>query len=411
MISDGYLRVLEDAQLVLPGSYGRGIPVWQDAGLRLARRLVSAFESLLAQWWTPRIVEHPFLMPAARYKSVFGEYTNVFEVLVPEAGGTCVLAPDNMAASVGWLREHGGEGPLVAVGGLLRELAGGAQPLFRDRHIWPAVQVTQLVPRDRALEELERHRSAITRLHELLCLPVVTVRTPGLASYGRTTYLTVSCLPDGRPTVTATLYVMSERYRDRLGVGAEVIDVGFTGKLLALVAMHHRDGSGLALPSVLADTQVGVLVDNDDGRVERWRARQAEEGVRVRAVACGPEHGARRRAERRLRRHGVPLVLGVRDEGLRIARRYPLQRADLPGFPEPAALRGELAAHDERLRRSAARRCTAGLRQGGVLAARCDGCAAADGERVFGWVVPAARTPCDGCGAPGGEVLLGERFY
>ncbi|GAA3973761.1 hypothetical protein GCM10023085_65340 [Actinomadura viridis] len=411
MIGDAYLRTLEDAGFVLPGGYGRGIPVWRDAGLRAARRLVSAFETALARWWAPTIVEHPFLMPAAEYRAVFGDYSNVYEADVPEAGGPCVLAPDNMAASVGWLREHGVPGPLVAVGGLLRELPGGAQPLFRDRHIWPAVQVTHLVPDDDALGELERHRLALTRLHEALCLPVMTVRTGSLASYGRTTYLTVSCLPDGRPTVTATLYVMSGRYRDLLRAGAEVIDVGFTGKLLALVALHHRDSSGLVLPSVLAGTEIGVLAAEEDERIRGWRDRLLRDGARVGVTACAPRRSARRRGERRHFREGVPLVLGVRDEGLRLARRSPLHRSDLPDLPDAGTLRGELAAHDERLRRSSALRFTAGLRDAGLLVARCDGCAGADGEQVFGQVVPEAEAPCGRCGAAGSEVLLGGRFY
>ncbi|GAQ64163.1 hypothetical protein SsS58_04556 [Streptomyces scabiei] len=411
MISDAYLRTLEAARFVMPGSYGRGIPVWQDAGLRAARRLVSAFESALGQWWTPRIVEHPFLMPATAYKEVFDDYTNVYETTVPEAGGPCVLAPDNMPSSVGLLRKQGDDEPLVAVGGLLRVLPGGAQPLFRDRHIWPAVQVTHLVGEEDALAELERHRLAVTRLHEMLCLPVMTVRTGSLASYGRTTYLTVSCLPDGRPTVTATLYVMSGRYRDRLRSDSEVIDVGFTGKLLALVALHHRDAFGLVLPSVLADTQVGLLVEDEDRWGHEWRTAQTRAGVRVRAMHSAPRPYSRRRAERRLLRQGVPLVVGVRGEALRIARRYPLRRDDLPALPDSRTLHGELAAHDDRLRRMAADRFSAGLREAGRLVARCDTCAETHGEEIFGRTVPETEAPCDACGAPGSEVLLGGRFY
>ncbi|WP_405803692.1 hypothetical protein [Streptomyces sp. NBC_01187] len=411
MIADAYLRTLEDARFVLPGSYGRGIPVWQDAGLRAARRLVSAFESALGQWWSPRTVEHPFLMPAAEYQQVFDDYTNVYETVVPEAGGSFVLAPDNMPASVGWLREHGGEDPLVAVGGLLRMLPGGAQPLFRDRHIWPAVQVTHLVGEQDALDELESHRAALTRLHELLCLPVMTVSTGSLASYGRTTWLMVSCLPDGRPTVTATLYVMSGHYRDRLLAGREVIDVGFTGKLLALVALHHRDASGLVLPSVLADTQVGVLAGAEDRRLRERCAQQARGDIRVRTVDPGPRQSTRRRAERRLLREGVPLVVGERPGGPRVARRHPLRRADLPALPDPGTLRGELAAHDDRLGRTAADRFAAGLREAGRLVARCGGCAATGKEEIFGRTVPEVSARCGTCGAPGSEVLLGGRFY
>ncbi|QFQ99465.1 hypothetical protein F9278_28660 [Streptomyces phaeolivaceus] len=385
--------------------------MWQDAGLRAARRLVSAFESALGQWWTPRVVEHPFLMPAAEYKEVFGDYTNVYETTVPEAGGSYVLAPDNMPASVGLLRKHGGDEPLVAVGGLLRVLPGGAQPLFRDRHIWPAVQVTHLVSEQSAVAELERHRLAVAQLHEMLCLPVMTVRTGSLASYGRTTYLTVSCLPDGRPTVTATLYVMSGRYRDRLPTDSEVIDVGFTGKLLALVALHHRDAFGLVLPSVLAETQVGLLVEEEDRQSQKWLTAQTQAGVRVRPMHSAPPPYARRRAERRLLRQGVPLIVGVRNEALRMARRYPLCRSDLPALPESRVLHGELTAHDDRLRRISAARFSAGLREAGRLVARCDRCAEANGEEIFGWAVPETGAPCDACGAPGSEVLLGGRFY
>lgn len=415
MVDRTYHRALVDAGLVSSGSYGRGIPVWRERGLQMAQHMVDMAVDQFRSVGEPVVLEHSFLMPAAEYRRVFPDYSNAYGTTDARVVDECVFRPDNLVASVGWLQQSGHRGPLVAVGGLLRVLSGPAAPLFRDKHIWPSVQINQLVRRAESEATLDQYQAAIERVINGLGLPAVSIRTDALSHYGRVCYLAITCLPDGRPTVAATTFLMAERYRAALAVDQEVIDVGFTGKLLATAALHHRDLRGLALPSSVAPTQVGLIPGGQRRFDDRWLDSLRSANLRV-DVADGCEPRFRRqRAEGRFFRQGTPLVVGVRDADsvVRVARRKPLNRHPRRGLPGPRTLVSDLADHDERIRRVANQRFHRGLRSSGRLRGACSRCIDSTNLPVFGEVTPTRPRPCWLCRDAGEEVLVSEdgRFY
>jgi prolyl-tRNA synthetase len=390
MISAGYLNALVAAGIVLPGGDTPGVTTWREPGLRMVDLLIGHYTTMLGE---AEVVEHGFLMPGQRYREVFPGYSNV------HAAGEYVLRPDNMVANVDTLRKRGLRGPLVAIGGLLRQYDGAVRPLFRERYIWPAIQVTQLAPAREAVARLDEHQRVLERLFESIGLPVVSIQVDGLG-YGTRCYLTVTCLSDGRPTVLSTAYLMAPGYRDALGVEDEVLDIGFTGKVIAVLAMHHRDHRGLVLPSAVAPVQVGVVRDQNTPDLALRDA-----GVRAETVIAGK---SRFRAERSWHRQGVPLVIGIRENAPpRLARRLPLVRENT----DLGLVAKHLRAHDERLRERVAIQLRKTLWDSGLLRGLCDGCA----ERVpvFGWLTPAAERACHGCSKAGRVALISEggRFY
>lgn len=408
-----YQRILVEAGIIMPSSYGPGLPVWRERGLRIAELLIDLFTAQLSEFCEPTKVEHPFLMPAGPYRQVFGHYDNTYAAELETLGGSVVLRPDNMVQNVDRLLRSGEQGPLVAMGGLLRVLKGNGLPLFRDRYIWPAVQVTHLVPRRNSLAVLGEHQRALQQMLTALNLPVISVRTDAVPGYGEVCLLSVSCLPDGRPTVLSTAYVMADRYRRALGSELAVLDVGFTGKVIALAALHHRDHRGVQLPSAIAPVQLGVLAGQrgaDDG-LHSWRDRLHSASIRT-EVACGQGEPPYRRfrAERRFHRDGVPLVVGF-GAGTTLARRAPLVRQRCANPPSPVELHAHLAAYDRRLKAKAQRSFDRGLREQPLLRVLCPACAQA--EPVFGWTVPERVMACTRCGGAGAEALVSAsgRFY
>jgi prolyl-tRNA synthetase len=317
-----------------------------------------------------------------------------------------------MTASISMLRSRLQSGPIIATGGLLRVLLGPGTPLFRDRYMWPAVQVSHVVPRNQAANTLDAYQCAIEDVIRALGLPVVSVRTSQLPEYGKLCYLTVSVLPDGRPTILSTSYIMAERYRTALRVDDEVLDIGFTGKLIALAAMHHCDFRGIMLPSVIAGTQVGALLDDSPGARE-WLDAQLRAGLRVEHAHPGPQPYRRIRAECRMHRRGTPLVVGLyRDRPhVGIVRRGPLERVRQLTAPPPEAIRTELAAYDRQLLVRSSKKFHNGLTQTGAIRGLCQACART--EPIFGWVAPRRETACAHCGRAGAEALVSPqgRFY
>ncbi|MDT0266828.1 hypothetical protein RM844_11050 [Streptomyces sp. DSM 44915] len=416
MLDTAYLRALTEAELVAPGGYFSGSTVWRERGLACVELLVDAYLRRLAEFSDPERVEHPFLLPRGPYREVFPDYRNVYSTRpARDHRPSWVLRPDNLDASVRALTAAGHDGPLVAVGGLLRHFRGPVQPLFRERYIWPAVQVTHLVPAGEALATLDRHQRALEDFLADLALPVVSVTTDAHPGYGVPCHLTVTCLPDGRPTVLSTSYLMSEERARALGVLDAVLDIGFTGKLLALVAGHHRDPRHLLLPSRLAPVQVGVTHQGDGQappEVADWLRRLAAQGVRVASTGAAPLRGHRRRAERRWLRSGAPLVV-THGRTTTLTRRLPLRRDPVDALPEDAALRAELAASDRRLRAHTDRRFRRALWDSDLLRTVCDTCAARHRLPVLGHLTPPRTGPCSTCSGTGAVVLVSEagRFY
>ncbi|MEU3017492.1 hypothetical protein ABZ635_08895 [Nocardiopsis sp. NPDC007018] len=418
MLDPGYLRALHDARFLAPGGYFLGSSIWREAGLRSVDLLISCYVDLLSEFSEPEVTEHPFLMRESLYRAVFATYGNVVTVDLSERGSQRhVLRPDNMPASVDTLIADGRPGPLVAVGGLLRRFNGQVAPLFRERYIWPAVQVTHMVERGRGEELLDRHQRALESLLTALALPVLSIRTDALSDYGHPCYLTVTCLPDGRPTVLSTSYLMSERYRSALGVEQDVLDIGFTGKVLAVVALHHRDHRGLALPSAVAPTQIG-LIHEEHRRLEHHRMRDSLTASGLRTTLRTVHRDDRRRrstAERGAHRLGAPLVvhdLGASEHTL-LTQRLPIRRSTIRSAPGVKTFEEALHEHDERLLSHAVRRFKRSLGRGELLRPLCNTCVVERKPPVFGWVTPVEERACAHCGRSGRMAFISDqgRFY
>jgi hypothetical protein len=418
IIDHRYLRILESAGLIMGPPRIKGMPLWAGRGLQVADRLAECFVSLVRERYPPAVTEHPFLMAARSYQAVFGDYGNVFAVHGP-GGQDFLLRPDNMVGNVAALASRNECGPLVAGDGLLRQAPGKTPPLFRDQYIWPAVQLTHLVASGpESVRVLDFYRIVMERLLAAVGLPSITVETSALGSYGKVTYLTVSCMPSGQPTVLATLYVLSDGLRTAMRQSHAIVDVGFTGKILAVAAMHHVDDGGLILPSAIVPTQVGVIASTitPAGQLGRWVSSLTEAGIRVGVSHPCRTAGQRSRAEGRWLRRGVPLVIGLdRTHGaVRYASRRPLLRTGLDRLPDPATVMNLLAEQDARLLDSTSRAMRAYSARHAQVRALCGACEARESLPVFGQVIPVQSRSCEICGrADGRLVFISEagRFY
>ncbi|MDI5968183.1 hypothetical protein POF50_002280 [Streptomyces sp. SL13] len=417
MAVPSYLRVLQGAGFLAGAPVIKGIPIWQGPGIQAVRLILERYVDLVAARDEPTVVTHPFLSSATVNRSVFGAYDNVYEVLDAPGHPDAQFRSDNIATVVPRLLEERSSSPVVSVGEVIRDAPGKTPPMFRDRNVWPVVELNQLAGDTDGRELLDFYAQVVTELLRSMGIPCLTVETPAMAEYGKTSYVTVGVLPSRRPTVLATLYILNDRLRLALGADQDVIDIGFTGKMLAMTAMLHADSRGLVLPSAIAPVQVGVTVGPKapPERYDRWLADLRRAGLRC-ATRVARTPGARTRAEHAWHRAGVPLVIGLdREPGSVVAcTRLPLTREALPDLPGPARLRALLAAGDGRLADRAQRVFDTGMARGEHLRSMCRPCADALGLAVFGTLAPQAAVPCERCGDPLGERLfISEegRFY
>ncbi|WP_371790503.1 hypothetical protein [Streptomyces sp. NBC_01471] len=405
-----------NAGIVANGGWGSGITPWRALGLDVVRRMVDIFVEKAGAVAPVARVEHPFLHRRDDYERVFPDYRNTYRLPgTEESRAGWVLRADNLHLNVAWLQRHRHPGSVVSTGGLLRHLRGSGAPLFRERYIWPGIQLNQLLPAGEGPGALASYQRVVRRTFEAFGLPVLTVATDALSSYGETCHLTVSCLRDGRPTVLATTYLMASPYRKALGVTGDLLDIGFTGKVLALVSMHHLDRGGLGLPSVLTPVQAGVVAPSGISDIKPWLS--SLDGIRVQTVTLAADEDVpfrRNRVERRLLRSGAPLAYGVRRDGTwRVARRGPIGHASTTPYPDATAVRAELAGYDRRQLELTRARLQHGIERFGLVSGVCDGCAASRRVPVFGRIVPHRASRCVHCAAPGSDHLISEsgRFY
>jgi hypothetical protein len=400
------------AGFLSPEPVARGVTLWRERGLAVVDLVLERYLDALGRVADAHVHEHPFLLPEAPQRAVFGARANVFPATSP-TGERHVLRPDNMVDNVALLRGAPVGDAVVALGGLLRRYDGPTRPLYREQYIWPAVQVSLLADRNRAEEVLHEQQAVLTAFVEGLGLPVLPLAPHDAQQYGRAALLSVVATGDGRPTVLSTAYVMSEEHRRALGTAHDVIDVGWTGKLLDVVVGVHLDARGVSLPSTIAPAQV-VAVPPERGADPppgwaAWLAAVRAAGLRVEARP--PASRSRRaREEHRAFRSGACAVVGARaPDGSCVLARRSGERTRLPHLPPAADLRRVLADHDGWLAARAAHRSR------GVLAAPTVAhCARCEREPAGSYGhVAVTGTACPGCGAPRLTSFIsdGGRFY
>jgi hypothetical protein len=419
VIVPAYLRALERAEMVAAAPRIKGVPIWRSAGIESVRLVVRRFLDLVRTHEVPAVFEHGGVVSAAANRAVFGDRQNVYELLDLPDRPDVALRSDNMSSTVPWLAAGDRSEPAVSVGGVARTASGSTPPLFRDRSVWPVVELNQLSTPEQAPVLLRRHAATLETLLDELAIPALTVETPELADYGRLSYLTVTALPERRPTVLATLYVIAAALRDELGASGDVLDVGFTGKVMAVMAMLHLDRHGLLTPSAAASIQVGIVLDAADpdgvaaGTDLQERLRSA--GVRAACSTATSAAGARRAQLAWLRR-GAPVVVGPGTEpgAVTVWSRLPTKRVAMTTPVDVEDLRDMLARSDARLRTRAEHVFDTTMAEGGHLRFLCARCVEADAFPVFGTIVPQRFGDCAHCGESRATLrFLSEegRFY
>lgn len=297
---------LQQADCVSSVGYGRGFSVLLPWGQAIVSRLIQLFRDCLADaalgvWhdWEPEL-----LVDEAQYDAEVrgvGGFGHVFRL---ELGGRrWVLRPD---AAVDGLRRARGIGQSSRGGAAFcvyaahRDLDGSCAPLWRDRAIWPVMQLDVVVPASCAQAANNALVAGLDRFFRMLSLPTRTVDMGLWKDYARRRLDWVLATKRAAPTVLAMAYTVGGHYRSIVGVpdDCEAFDVGITAKPLATIAQLVGDGERLVLPRAIAPVEV-VIGSPDPGVLPPFGA-----DVRIVCVDSGEKNWSRRWEQR-----GVPVLL------------------------------------------------------------------------------------------------------
>lgn len=382
---------LQQADCVSSIGYGRGFPVLLPWGQAIVRRLIQLFrdclaEAVLGEWneWEPGL-----LVDEAQYDSEVGGtggFENVFRFELD--GRRWVLRPD---AAVDGLRRALAGGRRSRIGSAFcaypahRDLRGSCTPLWRDRAIWPVLQLDIVAPPHRAGAVRDAVIVGIDRFFQALGLPTRTVDMGPWKDYARRRLDWVLATERSAPTVLAMAYVVGDHYRSIVGVPGdrEAFDIGLTAKPVASIVQLVGDGDRLVLPRAIAPAEVIVASPGPDVLPPLDSA-----DVRVAYVDSGTKNWRRSWEQR-----GVPVLLQFDRDGR--ARQRLGSRAWEPW--DPASSLDDLvdAACGPDLRASSS------LSHGDVarFEALCESCARA--HVLHAPVIPPIDEPCERCAGEG----------
>lgn len=381
---------LQQADFVSSVGYGRGFPVLLPWGQETVGRLIQLFrdclaDAVLGEWheWEPEL-----LVDEARYDSEVGGtggFENVFRL---ELGGRrMVLRPD---AAVDGLRQAQVAGQRSQVGSAFcvyaahRDLRGSCTPLWRDRAIWPVMQLDVVASADCSSVVSDAVVACLNRFFRTLGLPTRTVDMGWWKDYARGRLDWVLATERSAPTVLAMAYTVGDHYRSVVGIpeDREAFDVGLTAKPLATIVQLVGDGERLVLPRAIAPVEV-VVAGPDPDVLPRFSP-----DVRVAYVDSETKSWPRRWEQR-----GVPVLLQFDRTGRAWQRlgnrpRESWDRASSLDALVDVACGPDLPVSSARPRGDEAR-----------FEALCDSCAL--GCVLHAPVTPQIDEPCQRCGGGG----------
>jgi hypothetical protein len=342
-VTDDFWRAYTDrlirAEVIAPVGYGKGLPVFLPWGLMIVRRLVELFREEFCYDSAAQFHVPSTLIDADRYDAEvtdFGGYDNIYRLEIDDK--EFVVRPDaavdNLSLALKSKKEDEDSTVLSVFQGF-RRIKGPTPPLFRDRCIWPFVQlnrIVQLEERERAIADI---LTGLANFFRTLCLPSKIIHAGPWKNYARDLYDVVLITTAGMPTILAMFFIVGESYRRAASIpdNCEAFDVGLTEKTLSALLLSYPAKDGIVLPSRLAPVQ--VVIGSDTGQ---WPQALPREGVSFRFVPRSKKNWWKIWQHR-----GVPLLLD--DSGQQI--RFKSRLSTWANYESGMSLRERLQQHDK----------------------------------------------------------------
>lgn len=343
--AEAYRNWLLASEVVALAGYGKGLPIMRGWGLSLMRRLVSTAVEAITSGHEYEVHDPALLIEARKYHdevSAFGGFEFIYEVCF--RGEKFVIRPDgaveNLTRATQNLR-NGGISTVVSCFQGYRDIRGATIPLFRDRMIWPFLQINQIVPAEESVTRAHEICVKLTNFFDRLCVPVRVVDMGPWKNYARRLYNVVGHLSDGSPTILAMFFVVGDAYRSKAGIPKEFegFDIGLTEKVASFALMRHLDDKGFRLPRALAPFELAVEEELLHLPSFKW-VKEAVVDLRTTLI---PASNAS--LWRQSLRRGIPLQIRRNRKNVRIFSRI----AGWSDFSKFDSLGERLTLHDQAL--------------------------------------------------------------
>lgn len=228
------INFLNDSKLMIPEGYGRGIPVYTDKGLGTINNFISLFKDTFKQIGIDfkelsgnKLIERKYFFKM--YKGIndysdeivgFNDYLVMSDALIDSA----YYLVDNY---------KGDNITTLTISSVYRDKVDKLVPLYKDRNIYPVIQIDQLVTGDNYHKNIIKLKEFYIQFFNKIGIDIAFLETSEVPNYAKNElyFLTHD---KGALTKVGMIYDLSQQFKNNLGVfkGVDFFDSGVSGKSL-----------------------------------------------------------------------------------------------------------------------------------------------------------------------------------
>lgn len=349
MIQNNYIKKLEDARIINEKGYGKGLPIWYKEGINLVNNIFNLFkECLKVEINDFYILDFDNIIEKSVYDNVYGDINSYDSIYTfKENNKDYLIKSDAMPLNISYLLETTEKKPVLTLTSVSRNETGSTKALFRDRNIWPVIQLNNVIKDHEIDSFLEKLTKVYQNFFEKLCLPTLFVDAGELQNYATNQRYFLTALDSLDFTKSGMIFQLSRKFKGNFNTNYEIIDSGFSEKIIALMAILHSDQYGLMIPSTVAPKQVTIssVIEDNELLMEQVQKKLINQSLRYNLTK---ENNNIKKIKKQWEKEGTPLLIILDEQEIvlyiRSSRKKTVLTLDALGDLNPF-----LFAHDKAL--------------------------------------------------------------
>lgn len=287
--SSKMIHYLEESGILFPGGYGKGLPVYSSVGLGVINQFIDTFRNELKRSNIKDVLElkHKTLIEKNAFINAYKGINDYTDEIV-EYNGHLILS-DILIESVAKLNNtHGSKGgSVLSVSSVFRDKNDKLIPLFKDKNIFPVVQIDQIIQEEDFYDNIDELKRIFKNFFRKIGIKVAFLEAKEVPKYADYELYFITH-HNGKLTKLGMVYALSKQFKRNLKIDERFnfFDSGFSGKALykSLELSSSCSGEFLIHPNI---ANVDLLIakspklKTDKGII----ARLTEEGFNVRQLS------------------------------------------------------------------------------------------------------------------------------
>lgn len=310
MIQDSYIKKLEDAKIINEKGYGKGLPIWYKDGIDLVNNTFQVFkECLQSEVDDFYILDFGNIIHKSVYEQVYGDINNYDSIYTfKDNNSDYLIKSDAMPLNISYLLESKEKKPVLTLTSVARNETGSTKALFRDRNIWPVIQLNHVLDEIELKGFLEKLTEVYRSFFRKLCLPTLFVDAGELHNYALSQRYFVTALDNLNFTKSGMIFQLSDNFKENFNTNYELIDSGFSEKVIALMAILHSDQHGIMFPTSVAPHQVTIA---STVKKNKELIEQIQELLINQSIRCNlkKEENNIKKIKKQWERKGTPILI------------------------------------------------------------------------------------------------------